>query len=143
MSGTQETVGVTDQATEPPTNWREQVALLRTPKGLLKIGAYVLLAYLLTSVLLGLLFQVLLFALTLVFARLAFVFTPVYHLAGRMMGVQALPTRLAKPPTWFAIYSAVFILFWLAVVGAIVRVISIAGFCNQNLLCIIWRAPLR
>ncbi len=117
----------------PPTTYSEQIALLRNSKRWLRVFGYLGLIFLLTPVVLGFVFMMMLFPLSLAFARLAVVYTPAYHLMGRLLGVENLPQRLAKPPLWYAIYSAVYILFWLAVVAVMVRLLFSMGFLNQNL----------
>ena len=136
MPGSQGTINMADMSAHSPTTYKEQIALLRNPKGWLRLLGYISLAYFLIGLFIGLLFMVMLFPLTLAFARLQFIFTPAYHLAGRIMGVKGLPERLARPPTWFTIYSIVWVVFQLAIVAMLVRLLFFAGFCNQNLICI-------
>ena len=124
-------------AVEPPTTYREQIALLWNQKGLLRLLGYLAVVYFLTPIVLGLIFLAMLFPLTLALVRLTFVFTPVYHLAGRIMCVKGLPERLAKSPMWFLVYSIVWVVVMLAVVGFLVRMLFFSGFCNQNLICML------
>lgn len=136
MPSTQEAVNVADPSAEPPTSYKEQIALLRNAKGVLRLLGYLSLVYFLTVLFLGFIFMAMLLPLTLAFARLAVIFTPAYHLAGRIMGVKGLPARLASPPTWLTIYSIVWVLFQLGIAAILVRPLFFVGFCNQNLICI-------
>ncbi len=119
---------------EPPATYNEQIALLRNSKRWLRLFGYLGLIFLLTPVVLGFVFMMMLFPLSLAFARLAVVYTPAYRLMGRLLGVEKLPERLAKPPLWYAIYSAVYIFFWLALAALMVGLLFYMGFLNQNLL---------
>ncbi|HEX8990577.1 MAG TPA: hypothetical protein VF784_02770 [Anaerolineales bacterium] len=136
MPSTQEAVNVADPSAEPPTSYRQQIVLLRNPKGWLRLLGYLSLVYFLTVLFLGFIFMAMLLPLTLAFARLAVIFTPAYHLAGRIMGVKGLPARLAIPPTWLTIYSIVWVLFQLGIAAILFRLLFFVGFCNQNLICI-------
>ncbi len=101
------------------------------------------LVYLLTPLFLGLIFMAMLFPLTLAFARLQVIFTPAYHLAGRIMGVKGLPARLASPPIWLTVYSITWVLFQLGLVAILVRLLFFVGFCNQNLICMLGHLRLK
>lgn len=128
---------------EPPTTYREQVALLQYPKGWLRLFGYLAIVYFLTPIVLGLVFMMMLFPLTLALVRLSFVWTPVYHFAGRIMGLKGLPEHLAKPPTWTTIYSLVWAIVTLVIVGFCIRILFFSGFCNQNLICMLGHLPLK
>ena len=86
---------------EPPTTYREQIAILWPSKRGLRMLGYFALMYVLVSLFfLGLVFMTILFTLTLAFARLMFIFTPAYHLVGRMLGVY----KDYRADTWQATY---------------------------------------
>ncbi len=121
---------------KPPTTYREQVRLLRKSKRFLRLLAYLFLIYLLTPFLLGFAFALMLLPLTFAFVCLAVVFTAAYHILGRMLGVEGLPAKLAKPPTWLTIYSAAVVLFHLGLVAISLRLLFLLGFCHQNLVCL-------
>ncbi len=139
MPSPQEAINAGGPSPEPPTSYKEQIALLRNAKGLSRIPGYVVLAYFLTTVFLGLIFMAMLLPLTLVLTRLAVIFTPAYRLYGRIVGMQGLPTRLAKPPTWLTIYSIVWVIFQLGIVAILVRLLFFVGFTDQNLIFIFGR----
>ncbi len=139
MPGPQQTINVGGPSTEPPTSYKEQIALLRNSKGLLRLFGCFAVIYFLTTLFLGLIFMAMLFPLTLAFARLEVIFTPAYHLAGKIMGVQGLPAQLARPPSWLTIYSIVWIVFHLAIVAILIRLLFFAGYYNQNLIFIFVR----
>ena len=130
-------------STQPPTTYREQIALLRDSKGLLKLFGYLAVVYFLAPIILGLVFTMMMFPLTLALVRLGFVWTPVYHLAGRVMGVKGLPDHLAKPPTWFMIYSVVWVGVMFAIVAYCVWILLSIGFCSQNLACMLGNLRLK
>ncbi len=135
---TDEPVGEMNQpATEPPTTWREQVALFRNAKGLLRLVVFFALLFCVAAFLLGALFQGMALALSIAFVHLMGVYTPAYHLMGRIMGLKGLPTRLAKPPTWFIFYSWLWAVFMLGIFAFIVRLLFIVGFCPQNIFCVL------
>ncbi len=125
-----------------PSTWREQLALLATSPRWRRVVGYLVLASLLTPVLLGFIFLMALFALALAFMRLAMVYTPAYMLVGRLLGVDPLPERLARPPLPFAIFSVVYILFWIAVAAVCIRLLFYSGFLNQNLIYLVSRMLL-
>ena len=143
MPGPQETDNMADPSAEPPTSYKEQIALLRNPKGWLRLLGYLSLVYIVTALFFGLIFMAMLFPLTLAFARLEVIFTPAYHLAGRIMGVKGLPARLASPPSWLTIYFMVWVLLQLGLVAILVRLLFFVGFCNQNMICISGRLLLK
>ncbi len=128
---------------EPPNTYREQIALLRPQTDQLKLYGYLALVYLLVLLFLGALFMAMLLPLTAAFRRLAYIFTPAYHLWGRMVGAKRLPVQLAKPPTSAAIYSSISVLIWLGLVAILVRAVFFIGFCNQNVICLAGRLLLR
>lgn len=128
---------------QPPTTYREQVALLRDGHGLLRLLACLVFVYFLTPIILGFVFIMIMFPLTLALGRLIFVWTPAYHLAGRAMGLNGLPEHLAKAPGWFMLYSAAWVAVMLAIAGYFVRVLFSIGFCNQNLICLLVRYLVR
>lgn len=128
---------------QPPTTYREQIALLRDSKRLLKLLGYLAVVYFLTPIVLGLVFTMMMFPLTLALVHLGFVWTPVYHLAGRVMGVRGLPEHLAKPPTWMVIYSLAWAVVTFAIVAYCVWILFSIGFCNQNLVCMLGHLRLK
>lgn len=125
-----------ETAAESPTAYNDQIALLRHTEGWRRLFGYIVFVFLATPFVLGFIFLMMLFPLALAFARVAALYTPAYHLLGRMLGAHGLPQRLAKPPLWFAIYSIVYILFWLGIAAICIRLLFSAGFCNQNLICL-------
>ncbi len=127
---------MTQTGAELPTAYNDQIALLRHTEGWRRLFVYLVFLLLATPFLLGFIFLMALFPLGLAFVRIAALYTPAYHLLGRMLGVHGLPERLAKPPLWFAIYSVVYILFWLGVALICIRLLFYSGFCNQNLVCL-------
>ncbi len=119
-----------------PSTWREQIALFATSRRWLRVVGYTAVAFVLTPVLLGFIFMMAFFPLTLVFMRLAMIYTPAYRLVGRILGVEPLPSRLARPPTLFILTSVVYILFGIAVAVVCIRLLFYSGFCDQNLVCL-------
>ena len=128
---------------QPPTTYREQVRLLIYPKAWLRLVGYFAIVDVLTLIILGVIFMMILLPLTLALLRLSFVWTPLYHLAGRVMGLKGLPEHLAKPPTWFMIYSLAWALGMPATVAVCIRILFFSGFCNQNLICMLGRLALK
>jgi len=124
-----------ESSPQTPSTYKEQIALLQQSKGWLRLFGYLAALYLLTPILLGLVFMLMLFPLTVALFRLSLIFTPVYHLAGRIMGVKGLPERLARPPTCITVYSLVWAAVMLAIVAFCIRILFLTGFCNQNLIC--------
>ncbi len=119
------------------------MALFRNSKGILRLLGFYALLYLLVTPVLGLLFAAMLFPLMLAFLRLSFVYTPAYHVMGRIMGVSGLPERLAKPSKWLGIYSWVYVIFWVAVALLFFWPLFMIGFCNQNVICFVGRWLLK
>ena len=132
-----------EPSAKTPTTYWEQIALLRNAKGLIRLLVYLAVIYFLTPFLLGLIFMAILFPLTLAVIRLAVVFPPAYHLAGRVMGVNGLPAHLAKPPTWYTIYSILYEALCLAVAAFFIRLLFFSGFCNQNPVCMLGHLLLK
>ncbi len=110
--------------------------MLATSRRWLRVIGYAALAFVLTPVVLGFLFMMAFFPLTLAFMRLAMIYTPAYRLVGHMLGVEPLPGRLARPPTLFVLTSVAYILFGIAVAVVCVWLLFYSGFCDQNLVCL-------
>ncbi len=141
---TDEPVGETNQpANEPPTTYQEQMAMLFSGKGIVRLLGYLVLLHFLVLFFLGFVFLAILFPLTLAFARLALIYTPAYHLLGRIMGINGMPAHLSGPSKGLAIYSWVYTAFWVGVSLVFLRLVFFAGFCNQNFLCLLSRLLLK
>ncbi len=130
-------VNVLEPSPEFPASWPEQLALLRNCSNWPRVIGYLALTFLLTPILLGFIFLMALFPLALAFMRLAMIYTPAYHLMGRLLGVGRLPERLAKPPAAFAAFSVIYISFWIVVAAVCIRLLFYSGFLDQNLIYIV------
>ncbi len=130
-------VNILEPPPDFPSTWREQLALLATSRRWLRVVVYLVLIFLLTPILLGFIFLMALFPLTLAFIRLAMIYTPAYRLVGRLLGVEQLPRRLARPPIQFRVFSVIYILFWIAVAAVCLGLLFYSGFLNQNLIYIL------
>ncbi len=124
---------------EPPATYAEQIALLWTAKGFLRLFGFLALLSLFIVLVLGLLVMAMFVPLSVAFLQLSFVFTPAYHLMGRIMGVTGLPQHLARPPMWLMLFYWALAIIYLGAVLFLLRAIFIAGFCNQNLICLLLR----
>jgi hypothetical protein len=113
--------------------------LLLTHAWRVKVFAYLLGVHLLVLIALGIMFHLVLFGLTLALLRLVGVFDPAYQLVGRVLGIKGLPAHLAKPPTFYFVYSGVMMLFPLVIITVGIWVLFHAGFCAQNFICILIR----
>ncbi len=97
-----------------------------------KVFAYLIGIHFLVLVVLGIIFDLLLFGLTLALSRLVGTFNPAYQLVGRVLGIQGLPAHLAKPPTWYRVYSAALLVVPLAIIAAGLWVLVHVGFVGRT-----------
>ncbi len=122
---------------EPPSSYKEQIALLRNSTKWANFFSYFALIFIGTTLILGLVFMVMLTPLLFAWADLQLLINPAYQSMGRILEVKNLPKHLAKPPKWLIVYSV----FWLAVqfgfVVLMVRLLFQVGFWNQNIIYLI------
>lgn len=125
-----------NSSTDQPINYKEQMTLLRQSNMLWKSIAYFGVISFLLWLLFGIAFQIIFMGLSLGLFRLGFIFDPAYRLLIQILHLKGLPSHLTKPPVWVLIYSTIMLFFPLATIVLGGSFLYLAGFCAQNMVCL-------
>ena len=121
----------------------EQIALLFKSGFLWKFIIFFVGMNFLPLLILGFAFQIMAFGLCLILLRLAFIYDPAYQLLVRLLNLKGAPQHLIRVQTWYMIFSSIMMLFPLVIALTGIWLLFHAGFCSQNIACLLLFASKR
>ncbi len=108
---------------------------LLNPRLVWKLALFYIGSSLSIAFLLGLVFQIIFAALTIVIALLVPIFDPAYRLLLLVLRPDGVPTHLAPSPIWLRLFLSVLLIFPLIMTIAGIWILFHTGFCDQNIGC--------